>query len=74
MQLRSWRARVQSADVGLPIGRNPHTAQGSALADYDQDGQTLLGLHFAGQHARQNWAHALERITPDLAQFLPPPG
>jgi glutamyl endopeptidase len=47
---------------------------GSALADYDQDGQTLLGLHFAGQHARQNWAHALERITPNLAQFLPPPG
>lgn len=45
---------------------------GSALADYDQDGRTLLGLHFAGQHARQNWAHALERITPELAPFLPP--
>jgi hypothetical protein len=45
---------------------------GSALADYDQDGRTLLGLHFAGQHARQNWAHALERITQELAPFLPP--
>src|SRR5436190_15767951 len=28
MQLRSWRTRVQSADVGLPFGRNPRTAQG----------------------------------------------
>jgi hypothetical protein len=45
---------------------------GSALADYDQDGRTLLGLHFAGHHARQNWAHALEHMTPDLAPFLPP--
>jgi glutamyl endopeptidase len=45
---------------------------GSALADYDGDGQTLLGLHFAGYHARQNWAHALERMTEDLGPVLPP--
>ena len=45
---------------------------GSALADLDANGQTLLGLHFAGQHARQNWAYALERITPVLAPYLPP--
>jgi hypothetical protein len=45
---------------------------GSALADYDGNGRTLLGLHFAGHHARQNWAYALERITPDLAPVLPP--
>ena len=45
---------------------------GSALADYDADGLALLGLHFAGSHERQNWAHALERITAELAQVLPP--
>jgi hypothetical protein len=45
---------------------------GSAVVDYDADGRTLLGLHFAGHHRRQNWAHALERITPYLASFLPP--
>ena len=45
---------------------------GSALADYDGDGRTLLGLHFAGHHARQNWAYALERITQELAPVLPP--
>jgi hypothetical protein len=45
---------------------------GSALADYDGDCRTLLGLHFAGFHARQNWAYALERITQDLAPVLPP--
>jgi hypothetical protein len=63
---RSW---ILTHDAST-LGGN----SGSALADYDQDGQTLLGLHFAGQHARQNWAHALERMTPDLAPFLPPPG
>jgi glutamyl endopeptidase len=46
---------------------------GSALADYDGDGRTLLDLHFAGHHARQNWAHSLERITQDVAPVLPPP-
>jgi glutamyl endopeptidase len=45
---------------------------GSALADLDADGQTVLGLHFAGQHERQNWAYGLERITQELAPFLPP--
>jgi glutamyl endopeptidase len=45
---------------------------GSALVDFDGDGRTVLGLHFAGHHARQNWAHALERITQDLAPVLPP--
>jgi hypothetical protein len=45
---------------------------GSALADYDGKDPTLLGLHFAGQHAHQNWAYALERITPDLTPVLPP--
>ena len=45
---------------------------GSALIDFDADGRTALGLHFAGRHERQNWAHALERITPELAPALPP--
>lgn len=45
---------------------------GSALTDLDADGQTLLGLHFAGRHQQQNWAHGLERITQHLAPFLPP--
>ncbi len=45
---------------------------GSALVDYDADGRALLGLHFAGQHERQNWAYSLERITTELAQALPP--
>ncbi len=44
---------------------------GSAVADFDADGQTLLGLHFAGHHARQNWAHALERVTHELQSVLP---
>ncbi|MEU0563212.1 serine protease [Dactylosporangium sp. NPDC006015] len=39
---------------------------GSVLVDLDADGRTALGLHFAGQPDRQNWAHALERITADL--------
>jgi hypothetical protein len=39
---------------------------GSALVDLDTDGRTVLGLHFAGVYAQQNWAYALERITPVL--------
>jgi glutamyl endopeptidase len=45
---------------------------GSALVDFDGDGRTVLGLHFAGHHAARNWAHALERVTPDLVPVLPP--
>ena len=45
---------------------------GSALADFEADGRTLLGLHFAGQHERQNWAYGLEQITRELAPLLPP--
>jgi len=45
---------------------------GSAVVDLDGDGRTLLALHFAGHHARTNWAHALERITTELAPVLPP--
>jgi hypothetical protein len=44
---------------------------GSALVDLDADGRTFLGLHFAGLHARRNWAHALERITAELDAALP---
>jgi hypothetical protein len=43
---------------------------GSAIADYDANGRTLLGLHFAGRHGRQNWAHSLERLTPELKPVL----
>lgn len=39
---------------------------GSALVDLDGDGRSVLGLHFAGNHLRENWAHAAERITADL--------
>ena len=44
---------------------------GSAVVDYDADGRTLLGLHFAGSPERQNWAHGLEPITTELAPVLP---
>ena len=44
---------------------------GSALIDFDADGQTVLGLHFAGYHQRQNWAHGLEKITRELARASP---
>jgi hypothetical protein len=47
---------------------------GSALIDFDADGRTVLGLHFAGYHAQQNWAHGLEKITRELAPVLPPVG
>jgi Trypsin-like peptidase domain len=47
---------------------------GSALADLESDGRTLLGLHFAGLHEQRNWAHGLERITAELAPALPPAG
>lgn len=47
---------------------------GSAVVDLASDGRTVLGLHFAGRHARQNWAHATEKITADLGQVLPPIG
>jgi len=46
---------------------------GSAVVDFDADDPTVLGLHFAGLHESQNWAHGLERITGELAPFLPPP-
>ena len=41
--------------------------------DLDADGRSVLGLHFAGQPERQNWAHALERITGELSAVLPAP-
>ena len=44
---------------------------GSALIDFDADGQTVLGLHFAGYHERQNWAHGLEKITRELSPCFP---
>jgi hypothetical protein len=47
---------------------------GSALADLEADGRTLLGLHFAGLHEQRNWAHGLERLTAELAPVLPPAG
>jgi hypothetical protein len=47
---------------------------GSVVVDLASDGRTALGLHFAGRHARRNWAHATERITADLNQVLPPIG
>ncbi|MEJ2859132.1 MULTISPECIES: trypsin-like serine peptidase [unclassified Saccharothrix] len=43
---------------------------GSALVDLDGDGRSVLGLHFAGNHLRENWAHAAERITADLDAAL----
>lgn len=46
---------------------------GSALVDLDADGRTVLGLHFGGLHERENWAHATEQITSELASVLPPP-
>jgi hypothetical protein len=44
---------------------------GSAVVDLDEDGRSVLGLHFAGRPGRRNWAHALERITTELAAVLP---
>lgn len=39
---------------------------GSAVADLDTDGSTLLGLHFGGAMERRNWAHAFERLGTTL--------
>lgn len=75
--------RIMAGPGEVPRDRDPHGwilahdastlggNSGSALADYDADGRTLLGLHFAGLHERQNWAHSLERITTELAPILP---
>ncbi|SDT50448.1 trypsin-like serine peptidase [Actinoplanes derwentensis] len=46
-------------------------SSGSLVADLTVFGRTGLGLHFAGQHARRNWAHALERITRELHGAIP---
>jgi hypothetical protein len=46
---------------------------GSALVDLEANGRTCLALHFAGQAGRQNWAHAVERMTGELAAALPGP-
>lgn len=43
---------------------------GSAIVDYEADGRAVLGLHFGGEHAGQNWAYSLERITPELSRAL----
>lgn len=63
---RGW---VQTHDAST-LGGN----SGSAVVDLESDGNTVLGLHFAGMHLRQNWAHTLERMTPDLSAVLPPIG
>ncbi|MFE9690584.1 trypsin-like serine peptidase [Micromonospora sp. NPDC005806] len=60
---RGW---VLTHDVST-LGGN----SGSAVVDLDADGRTALGLHFAGLHARQNWAHALERTTREVNRMLP---
>ncbi|GAB7052565.1 trypsin-like serine peptidase [Catenuloplanes indicus] len=60
---RGW---VFTHDVST-LGGN----SGSAVVDLDADGRAVLGLHFAGQPERQNWAHALERITGELSAVLP---
>ncbi|MFI5838982.1 trypsin-like serine peptidase [Catenuloplanes sp. NPDC051500] len=60
---RGW---ILAHDVST-LGGN----SGSAVVDLDADGRSVLGLHFAGQPERQNWAHALERITTELAAVLP---
>ena len=44
---------------------------GSALVDLESDGETTLGLHFAGERERQNWAYATERCTGVLEAVLP---
>jgi hypothetical protein len=43
---------------------------GAALVDLDGPGGAVLGLHFGGNHLRENWAHAAERITPALDAAL----
>ncbi|WP_033341833.1 trypsin-like serine peptidase [Catenuloplanes japonicus] len=59
---RGW---ILAHDVST-LGGN----SGSAVVDLDADGRSVLGLHFAGQPERQNWAHATERITTELASVL----
>ena len=49
----------------------PPPGSGSIRYRHDADGRAVLGLHFGGSHAQQNWAHSLERITPELAPFMP---
>jgi glutamyl endopeptidase len=77
--------RLAPGRIGLAAGSVPHDPRGwvithdvstlggnsgSAVVDLDADGGTALGLHFAGVHARQNWAYALER-TKELEGVLP---
>jgi hypothetical protein len=61
---RGWILTHDASTVG--------GSSGSALVDLEATGRTVLGLHFAGHHERQNWAHATEQITTELAQVLPP--
>ncbi|BBH69923.1 hypothetical protein ACTI_66080 [Actinoplanes sp. OR16] len=44
---------------------------GSVVVDLESDGQSALGLHFAGSPGRRNWAHATEKITGVLEAVLP---
>jgi hypothetical protein len=77
--------RIMVAPGGLPSQEDPrrwiltHDAStlggnsGSALIDLDGDGRTVLGLHFAGQDTRRNWAHGMQRVTAELPGLLAPP-
>jgi trypsin-like peptidase len=81
--------RLAPGRIVLPPGEVPHDPRGwilthdastlggnsgSALVDLDENGRTFLGLHFAGAPLRQNWAHALERMSVELGAVLPPSG
>lgn len=46
---------------------------GSCVLDFEADAKVVLGLHFAGLHQQQNWAHAFEQMADRLGDALPKP-
>ncbi|WP_211333374.1 trypsin-like serine peptidase [Terracoccus luteus] len=52
------------------IGHDASTlggSSGSIVVDLEAGGRLALGIHFAGDPGRVNWAHSLEGATADLA-------
>ena len=56
------------------IGHDASTlggSSGSMVIDLEAGGRLVLGIHFAGDPGRVNWAHSLEGATQQLADALP---
>ncbi|MFC7597294.1 trypsin-like serine peptidase [Terrabacter sp. GCM10028922] len=56
------------------IGHDASTlggSSGSMVVDLEAGGRLVLGIHFAGDPGRVNWAHSLEGATQQLADAVP---